>query len=171
MALIQCRECGNQISTNAAICPACGNPTHAVKVAMARRPSGCLMLGLLLIPLIVVFKVFDLVENGWRSDDAAPAVVRHWELIGSQGIMRMAYMEPAYARDAGEHKAAIAAICGTEDICSVIFWTDRDLVPRSLPMSDAQLAAVTAQWKFNRHTHYSQMMWPCAVVNDPKNCF
>lgn len=59
MALINCSECGKQISENADSCPNCGNP-----ILYAKKKSGCLykiFIYLILLPIFAVsiFWVID----------------------------------------------------------------------------------------------------------------
>jgi hypothetical protein len=37
------------------------------------------------------------------------------------------------------------------------------VAPKSLPMSDAQVATQVAQWEYNRHTGLRRLLWSCKV--------
>ena len=53
MALIKCKECGKEISSEAPSCPNCGKPTSAPDPSKRKR-SGCLpMIGLIVIGTVI----------------------------------------------------------------------------------------------------------------------
>lgn len=95
----------------------------------------------------------------------------NWQLIHSQGIMHFVYIDTAHPTDMDQYREAIAGVCGIEDICQVLFWTNLGLIPKTLPMSDEQLDAKVAHWQRNSHTGVRRMLWPCTVVDDPGQCF
>lgn len=56
MALVECKECGEQISTQADACPKCGAPSPAQQLATAGKGlmgCGCLLTILITIPALV----------------------------------------------------------------------------------------------------------------------
>gem|GEM_PF-414018 len=53
MALINCKECGEQVSTKAATCPKCGAPV-AKKI---KGPSGCMMVILIILGLFILLSI------------------------------------------------------------------------------------------------------------------
>lgn len=65
MALIKCKECGNQISSDATACPNCGKPVKKTSAAA----SGCLVV----IIVIVVLAVIGQCSGSDKSATPAPA--------------------------------------------------------------------------------------------------
>jgi len=54
MALRECGECGNAVSSWAKKCPHCGAPTPATQIATGIAGIGCLALLLIAVGLILV---------------------------------------------------------------------------------------------------------------------
>lgn len=50
MALINCKECGEQISTKASACPKCGAPMYTRR----KGPSGCVMALVIIVAVVVL---------------------------------------------------------------------------------------------------------------------
>lgn len=67
MALISCKECGGQVSSTAAACPACGAPLKAVKAPA--KTSGCAWLALVFLAIPFLGGMLGLF--GTRSEEAA----------------------------------------------------------------------------------------------------
>lgn len=85
--------------------------------------------------------------------------------------MHFVHIDEASWKDQDQYRLAIADICSGKNICRVMFWKDMDMVPKSLPMSDAQVAAKVAHWQHNGNTGHRQLLWPCKIVDDPSECF
>jgi hypothetical protein len=64
MALIQCKECGNQISSDASACPNCGKPVKKTSPAA----SGCLVVIIVIVVLAVIGQC-----SGNSSKESKPA--------------------------------------------------------------------------------------------------
>lgn len=64
MALVKCKECGNEVSTEAKTCPKCGAP-------VARKPIGC---GSAIVLIVLLFVVGKYVDSYLRSDTPSPPV-------------------------------------------------------------------------------------------------
>jgi zinc-ribbon domain len=67
MALIKCKECGNQISSDASACPNCGKPVKKTSPAA----SGCLVV---IIVIVVIAVVGQCSGNSSTESKPAPAV-------------------------------------------------------------------------------------------------
>lgn len=50
MALIKCKECGDQVSDKAASCPKCGAPIAKKN----KGPSGCMMVFLIFVGVLIL---------------------------------------------------------------------------------------------------------------------
>jgi hypothetical protein len=84
---------------------------------------------------------------------ALPVVAAQpWKLIHTQGVMNFVYMEPQPADNDDQYRLAIGEICAAKAICQVLFWNDESLVPRRLPMTDAQIEGQVMQWSYNANT-------------------
>lgn len=74
MALIKCRECGNQVSSKAQSCPQCG-------ARIARKPMGCgALIGLVLLGAFIV----AIVSTVNREDNTKPAPPQTPEQIAAK---------------------------------------------------------------------------------------
>ncbi len=71
MAIVQCKECGGEVSSKAGQCPHCGNPLNV------KRSSGCasvVLLGVLLLVLVAAFSDKDTRKSvAALSPSATPA--------------------------------------------------------------------------------------------------
>lgn len=67
MALINCKECGEQVSTKAASCPKCGAPVSNKN----KGPSGCMMVVLIIAGLIILLLF---VGNASKKDESSESV-------------------------------------------------------------------------------------------------
>lgn len=64
MSLINCKECGQQVSTKAETCPKCGAPVSLRK----KGPSGCMMV-VIITAIVLVFFFFLIKLNSVNSTD------------------------------------------------------------------------------------------------------
>jgi hypothetical protein len=93
-----------------------------------------------------------------------------WKLNGKQGIMNFVVIDRSQAKNQDIYRVAIAEICGIKPICQVLFWTTGTDAPKSLPMSDAQVASKVAHWQYNSNTGLRRLLWSCkAFPNTPKD--
>lgn len=63
MSLIYCKECGKQLSSNASVCPNCGNPQEA-----NQKNNNGIHIGYLLIGFLIPFVGFTLTVIFWKSN-------------------------------------------------------------------------------------------------------
>lgn len=81
MTLHPCRECGQQVSTQAAACPHCGAPGPAAGRPVASRPSTAAKRrplttgGLIVLFLVVLVVAANLLPNGGRVGTSAASTV------------------------------------------------------------------------------------------------
>lgn len=78
------------------------------------------------------------------------------KIVRSQGQVDFALMSGEASEDAGLMERLSRLHCNQRrpEFCRVMIWKDASSVPRSLPMSDAQLMAQVAQYNRNRQTAY-----------------
>jgi hypothetical protein len=69
MALIKCKECGNQISSDASACPNCGKPVKKTSPAA----SGCLVVIIVIVVLAVIGKCSGSSNDSKPEGAPAPA--------------------------------------------------------------------------------------------------
>ncbi len=94
--------------------------------------------------------------------------------------------KPVYANPAGDFMiflvdkradpallaAQALAACGGGPYCKVMMWTDRNVVPTALPISDAQLSKLAFSYLRNNTNGYEKSLWNCDVFPrpNPKQC-
>lgn len=87
MALINCDECGAEVSSKATACPKCGNPLHAMQpgnlpppaVAVSNRSSNGRKLGggaAIFLIAVIAFILYESGSSTGRSQETAPASIR-----------------------------------------------------------------------------------------------
>ena len=181
MALISCKECAKEVSDQAEVCPHCGfrlrsATTVKVKPENSSTATGCLWL----IALIILFVVIShCTEDDKPTSDtvsftppapSTPNTGNHWKELHSQGVMHFVLIDKAALLDEDVYRDAVAKICSIKDICHVLFWTDRAMVPQYLPMNDAQLATEVAMWSMNSNSGLREWSWNCKVVGKKDSC-
>ncbi|HEL3748651.1 TPA: zinc ribbon domain-containing protein [Stenotrophomonas maltophilia] len=77
MALIECAECGNQVSDKAAACPRCGAPVNAAPTIKAHIPPPAravtftpMTVGAIILAVVAVFSLALFVRGFQRSNGA-----------------------------------------------------------------------------------------------------
>jgi hypothetical protein len=94
-----------------------------------------------------------------------------WHLVRTQGMMKLVAVADHRKADRAAYQEAINGLCSPGQFCSIMFWTNRSVVPDSLPMTDAEAAAQTASYTKNPNTGFEQFLWSCRIKNDPSQCF
>ena len=97
-------------------------------------------------------------EEGWRD-------------AGKIGQIDMVVIDKGKEKDQDVYRMAIESVCMDRNWCRVLFWSDPTLVPKKLPMTDAQVKGLTASWTYNGSTQLRKLLWACRIVNDPSQCF
>ncbi|QRN97010.1 zinc-ribbon domain-containing protein [Archangium violaceum] len=69
MALVKCRQCGNEVATNAAACPKCGAPPH-------RRINFGKLFGIAVVLLVAPCFLAWVMAQVRGNDSAAPAAAK-----------------------------------------------------------------------------------------------
>jgi hypothetical protein len=191
MALIQCRECGKNVSDEAPACPHCGVPMSVAVTPVTEQSSKRVTQGASGCLIVIVLGALAIWLAGRSNDDrpaaesAAPAaptiatvpVSEHaregdgWEQIGEQGSMRFVALTGA---DVSEDlvRNAIAAVCKVDTFCNVAVWQGEASAATSLPMTDAQVATQLAHWSYNGNTGNRELFWDCKRLpqHDRNDC-
>lgn len=89
-----------------------------------------------------------------------------WQLLGSQGIMYLVAVDKSEATNQDVYRFAVAHLCAGKSICQVLFWIAGTDAPRSLPMTDAQVASQVAHWQYNGDTGLRRFLWSCTIFPD-----
>ena len=120
-------------------------------------------------------------QSGIQDDALHGQTSNRWRLIRTLGNdnHEIVVVDKGYEDDFEIYQAAFAestcvkkALRGQGiGVCKILFWSETEMAPTSLPMTDEQSAAQTASWAFNRNTGYKKFLWSCRIVNDPKRCF
>lgn len=79
MALINCKECGEQVSSKADACPKCGSPVSLRK----KGPSGCMMLVIITLSVLALIVVLINLNSGSTHSNNDAAVEK-----GSDSVKR-----------------------------------------------------------------------------------
>lgn len=189
MAIIQCEECGREISDRAPACPHCGNPRVPqtfdakpveVRVVSRKQNSGCgpIILALVIVAVLAYACSRDkarpraipghspnatLPEVPEATTPRAPNATVSWERVGGQGDMSFVVVPPPHDSDA-MFKDAVAALCRRQAHCFVHFWADKADAPRRLPMTDAQVESEIAAYRQNTNTGLAAWRWRCGQL-------
>lgn len=111
---------------------------------------------------------------------AAPGVAsaqsgNGWKHVHTIGMMDLVVVDRAQEKNKDVYRQAIASVCAPKikarGFCKVMFWASAGLVPRSLPMTQAQLSAMRANWTWNANTDHRSLLWSCDIDPDPNQCF
>lgn len=91
---------------------------------------------------------------------ASISIVARYETTPTMKTLVIANLTPS-----NEAQLAIlaAAECGSERFCSVGFWSDADLAPRKLKMTDLQVAGRIAQYAHSTKTGLNRLLWNCSA--------
>ncbi|WP_208091569.1 zinc ribbon domain-containing protein [Cronobacter sakazakii] len=79
MALINCKECGEQVSTKAETCPKCGAPVSLRK----KGPSGCMMLIIIAVSALVLILFLVNLSGGSASSNKSADSIKSNEHVSS----------------------------------------------------------------------------------------
>jgi len=96
---------------------------------------------------------------------------KDWQLVRTQGMMRLVVVTKSKERDRSVYQDAIKSLCTLGEHCYVLFWSSRALVPKRIPMSDAQARAQVASYTHNPTTHFDEFLMTCRIEKDPNKCF
>jgi len=81
-------------------------------------------------------------------------------------------VDQAQERNKDVYRSAIGVLCAKKPgFCKVLFWSDERAAPRSMPMTDSQVAAMRADWTYNGKTGTRSLVWHCSIDPDPQQCF
>ena len=81
-----------------------------------------------------------------------------FEHVGGQGKMHFVYVDPAQHPDRSAYKKIARKICSDGNVCIVMFWDNKDLAPRSIPMTDEQLNSKVAHYNVNKNTGLERIL-------------
>lgn len=93
---------------------------------------------------------------------------KEWQLIRTQGMMKLVLVNKSKERDRSVYQDATKALCVPGDYCYVLFWSSRASVPKRMPMSDAQARAEVANYTHNPTTHFDELLMTCRIEKNPK---
>lgn len=99
------------------------------------------------------------------------AIARDWEVVAQQGLMKFIYVDKAKERDDPTYESAINELCDPTRHCYLHFWTERQMVPRNLPMTSDQLETRSATYTWNPRSRFRQFLWNCRIEKRPESCF
>ncbi len=107
-----------------------------------------------------------------RPTAPVPAPVRRdWELVRTQGMMKLVHVAKTKEADRAVYQDAIRSLCRAGEYCFISFWSTRALVPARLPMSDAEAKAQVASYTRNPSTGLDEFLLTCRIEKDRNKCF
>ena len=94
-----------------------------------------------------------------------------WRLIGKSGKIQFVLIDKKQEKNTDIYRLAIGEVCAGKTWCKILFWSDPKMIPKNMPLSDKQSKTLKADWIYNGNNGFSQLLWSCSIVNDPKQCF
>jgi|SRR5712664_2900354 len=94
-----------------------------------------------------------------------------WELVRTQGMMKLVYIVRAKENDRAVYQNAIGSLCKAGDYCYISFWSTRKMVPLRWPMSEAEANAQVGSYTHNPSTGFDEFLLTCRIEKDPNKCF
>lgn len=106
---------------------------------------------------------------GWCASNNEPATPNADEIsfIDMPGLANYAMYIPA-GTDPDKLVDSAKSKCGTQEICSVFGWIDRNDMARMLPMTDREVETQTFKYGVNRTTGFEQRLWDCRLYPGKK---
>ena len=112
------------------------------------------------IPIIVLSLLLPL--SGHAQD---------WEKVKSRGMMEFVVVAKDKEADENVYLDAIKQICPQGEYCRIMFWSNRDDVPMSWPMTDTQENSMTVDYFYNANSDEVLFLWNCRFGNNTPRCF
>lgn len=84
-----------------------------------------------------------------------------YRITGSAGIMHFVSVDAAHKDNEDTYRIAAATLCAGKAICQVHFWVGA--APKSLPMSDEQVASKLVHWQQNLNTGLRRWLVKCST--------
>jgi hypothetical protein len=75
-----------------------------------------------------------------------------WTIVGSQGVARMIYLDPAALKDTQFLGELVSHLTQPGTISQLMFFDDRAATPSALPMDDTAMLHWRAQYDYNPNT-------------------
>ncbi|MFZ5558677.1 MAG: hypothetical protein ACOZDY_18510 [Pseudomonadota bacterium] len=94
-----------------------------------------------------------------------------WRHVGKIGMMDLVVVDAEQELNKDVYRLAIGKVCAGREFCKVLIWADERMVPKTMPMTDAQVRALRANWTYNGRTGSRTMLWSCDIDPDPSSCF
>jgi hypothetical protein len=96
---------------------------------------------------------------------------KDWQLVRTQGMMRLVLVVKPKERDRSVYQDAIKTLCTPGEYCYILFWSSRASIPNRIPMSDAQARAQVASYTHNPTTNFDEFLMTCRIEKNPSKCF
>ncbi len=125
------------------------------------------------IGTVVLCALLAIVSLAWfgRKADTLPSAHPAWQLAGQAGRLQFVLLDRSAEIDPAAYRAAIAGICRTERLCYLRFWADPHRLPSSIPMLDADAAAMSAVYDRNLAAGIDDLRWACRLaLSDSRRC-
>jgi hypothetical protein len=84
---------------------------------------------------------------------------KDYRFTGHAGVMHFVAVTPAAKNNEDTYRLAVAEACAGKPICQVQFWVSS--APKTLPMTDAQVASKFVHWQQNLNTGLRRWLVNC----------
>ena len=109
-----------------------------------------------------VFGVFVLLVACGTS----PPAKYPWTIVGSQGIARMIFSDPAALKDTRFLGDFVSHLTESGVMSQLMFFDDRAATPSALPMSDTAMLHLRAQYNYNPNTGLEKFIFMEVLASD-----
>jgi hypothetical protein len=82
-----------------------------------------------------------------------------WTVVGTQGVVRTIYVDPAALSDMQFLADLVSHLTQDRTTSQLMFFDDRKATPSALPMSDAAMLHLRAQYNYNPNTGFEQFVF------------
>jgi len=174
MALKKCKECGNEVSTEAQSCPKCG--------AVLKKKTGCLgYIGAGFLILVILGVIGSLMNDNSNKSTSprqtqkppvAPTVTpkppatplkpeekREWEKVASFGMTTTVYMSPSALSDKHHIAQVLHTLRSRAPVQQIWFYDSKSKTPTGVPMTDDQMLHWRARYSVNRNTGHEEFVF------------
>ena len=104
--------------------------------------------------LLLIIPLFSLLAA--CGEEVKKPTVKY-ERVGGQGKMHFVYMKKSSEVSRDSYLQVGDYICKGENVCIVMFWDNKSLVPSSIPMTDKQVDSKVAHYNLNKNTGMQRM--------------
>ncbi|TNF98515.1 MAG: hypothetical protein EP297_07755 [Gammaproteobacteria bacterium] len=114
------------------------------------------------VKYIVIAMILFLTACSSKTE-TAPRLDLEYEVTGGRGVMHYVYANSDENTEKKEFRKIARSLCRGKDICIVMFWNDKSLMPENnAPLSEDNVESKVAHYNINKHKGYDRLAI-CAV--------